>query len=119
MMDKNIARSTFISTFTIPKSNQKHILDEKFKKEPKGSVYLDAIQAICDHRAKKTSKENHEPEIFIEIKNFQLESHVATLHMLKSTKPKTRTMKTIITVLVLYSILLCYSVPFQKLLLPF
>ena len=76
-------RSTFISTFTIPKSNQKHILDEKFKKEPKGAVFLDAIHAICDHRAKKISKENHEPGIFIEIKKFQLESHVATLHKLK------------------------------------
>ena len=92
MSDRNIARSTFLSTFTTPTRNQNHKIDKKFKKEPKGDVYLDAIQAICDHRAKQTSMENHEPGIFIEIKNFQLDSHVDTLHMLKfyQTKPNQR-----------------------------
>ena len=88
MLETNIARSTFLSTFTTPTRNQNHKMDKKFKKEPKGEVYLDAIQAICDHRAKQTSMENHEPGIFIEIKNFQLDSHVATLHMLKHYQTK-------------------------------
>jgi len=67
MMAKGIARSTFLSTLMLPTSNQMHILYEKFKKEPhgKGAVYLDAIQAICDHRANQTAKEKHEPGIFI------------------------------------------------------
>ena len=84
MIVKKIVRNTFLSKLIHPKSNQKHVFDEKFKNEAKGSEYLDAIQTICDHRKKQTSMEMHEAGIFIEIKYFSLESHVATLHMLKN-----------------------------------
>ena len=51
MIVKKIVRNTFLSKLIHPESNQKHVFDEKFKNEAKGSEYLDAIQAICYHRA--------------------------------------------------------------------